>query len=759
MTTYQLGDVFDPGTGINLEDLLHFVSILSGAVEYNTLTDTQKTLLNIRRKAVFNGPELTDLLELLNTLTGAVPLQTIEIDDSTPTPTPTPTDTPTPQVCLTYPESFPIPTGKAGHNVSWTKALILDNLKNTYNEPVEFEIQWRYINDEFGYIGWQSPRFDGPVYLSHDECSYGMASEALPHQFRIRVVTKQDTTPFDTDGSLGQHYTQAELGWFYSNIQEFNADYTPIDSGCENLCGDVSPPSTFESLTTEYQNLPANERQSVTLLGNIVYVDLEGGFYGIEEQMASATDTTPNVPKYLPLNIQSELVGHEGKEIQVTQAYSKLGDDGMVGIFMWGKMIFVDTYEIIEVTPSPTPITDANFFIARDLWFSDESGAIATYGHIRDWDVSAVTNMYRAFHNKESFNEDISGWNVSKVTMMAMTFENAKKFNQDISDWNVSSVTNMNGIFDGASEFNQDIGNWNVENADSMQSMFKDTSFNQNIGGWTTSSALRMSGMFNGNRVFNQDISNWNVSKVKDFGSMFRQAMKFNQPIGKWDVSSAENTNTDNMKSMFYEAYDFNQDLSGWCVYEVSSEPSDFFQNGHPMKSSPEKHPKWGEPCTTLTPVSQMYPLGIDTPLCEFGVKAENGKYHLEGITTEDFDPDTRNHWDNPTLSWEEAPTLIIDPNRTHFDGIHPAGCSRIGFRLDEVWKDSGHPFAISTTPDGTHNGGTELDSVEGNYGWDSDYPTSIDFEFGSAPLTGHTTLYYYCKNHPGMGGMIIVQG
>ena len=32
-----------------------------------------------------------------------------------------------------------------------------------------------------------------------------------------------------------------------------------------------------------------------------------------------------------------------------------------------------------------TALTDGNIDAARDLWFSDEDSAIATYGHIKDW--------------------------------------------------------------------------------------------------------------------------------------------------------------------------------------------------------------------------------------------------------------------------------------------------------------------------------------------------------------------------------------
>ena len=39
------------------------------------------------------------------------------------------------------------------------------------------------------------------------------------------------------------------------------------------------------------------------------------------------------------------------------------------------------------------PLNDSNFQTAVNLWFSDEANATATYGHISDWNVSAVTNM------------------------------------------------------------------------------------------------------------------------------------------------------------------------------------------------------------------------------------------------------------------------------------------------------------------------------------------------------------------------------
>ena len=57
----------------------------------------------------------------------------------------------------------------------------------------------------------------------------------------------------------------------------------------------------------------------------------------------------------------------------------------------------------------------------------------------------------------------------------------------------------------------------------------------------------------------------------------------------------------------------------------------------------------------------------------------------------------------------------------------------------------AGHPFALSTTSDGSHGGGSE-------------YTTGVTRNVGATTLTyvvptGAPTLYYYCTSHSGMGG------
>ena len=179
---------------------------------------------------------------------------------------------------------------------------------------------------------------------------------------------------------------------------------------------------------------------------------------------------------------------------------------------IWNRTLLPHEVNTLYQSPS-LALTDANFTQAIDLWFSDQASATATYGHIRDWNVSGVTNMGNAFHNRASFEEDIGAWDVGNVTNMGSMFKNATAFNQDIGEWNMSAVTNMNNMFQNAATFNQDIGDWNISSVTSMVGVFNIAmSFNQDIGEWDTSAVTNMWTMFQHANSFNQDISKWDVS-------------------------------------------------------------------------------------------------------------------------------------------------------------------------------------------------------------------------------------------------------
>ena len=163
------------------------------------------------------------------------------------------------------------------------------------------------------------------------------------------------------------------------------------------------------------------------------------------------------------------------------------------------------------------PTTKAELQTAVNLYLASNTKqqAINTYGNIKDWDVSDITDMSSIFNSKTlSDSDDITGWNVSKVTTMWGMFSHAT-FNQDISGWDVSNVQYFDRMFQ-SSTFNKDISNW------------KDK----------LSKVISMSYMFKSNSAFNQDISSWDVSNVQYFYGMFESATSFDQDIRNWDVSN-----------------------------------------------------------------------------------------------------------------------------------------------------------------------------------------------------------------------------
>ena len=84
--------------------------------------------------------------------------------------------------------------------------------------------------------------------------------------------------------------------------------------------------------------------------------------------------------------------------------------------------------------------TKADLKAAVQAYDANSTAAIATYGPIAGWNVSAVTDMSWLFYELGNFNADISSWDTSRVTSMAYMFSRASAFNQLVS-LDTSSVT------------------------------------------------------------------------------------------------------------------------------------------------------------------------------------------------------------------------------------------------------------------------------------------------------------------------------
>ena len=125
---------------------------------------------------------------------------------------------------------------------------------------------------------------------------------------------------------------------------------------------------------------------------------------------------------------------------------------------------------------------------ARDVWCTNSTQGLATYGPIGQWQVGAVTDLSHLFCTWgggyqtagcnpacSNFNEDIGHWNVSQVINLQYTFLGASAFNQPLNSWSTSNVVNMRDTFHAASVFNQALDRWDVSKVSDTNRVFYET--------------------------------------------------------------------------------------------------------------------------------------------------------------------------------------------------------------------------------------------------------------------------------------------
>lgn len=90
--------------------------------------------------------------------------------------------------------------------------------------------------------------------------------------------------------------------------------------------------------------------------------------------------------------------------------------------------------------------------------------------HIKDWDVSQITDFNWMFHPANDtclhhFNADISRWDVSSGLSFIKMFSFAIRFNQDISGWRPQNLPadKFDKMFYYAIKFDQKLDDWNLQ--------------------------------------------------------------------------------------------------------------------------------------------------------------------------------------------------------------------------------------------------------------------------------------------------------
>lgn len=88
--------------------------------------------------------------------------------------------------------------------------------------------------------------------------------------------------------------------------------------------------------------------------------------------------------------------------------------------------------------------------VIDDLLSSDaakRNSIISKYGEIKHWNVSHVTHFGYLFHNKNTFNGNLSLWKTSSAKNMERLFCNCFAFNSPLTNFDTSKVTTFYSMF------------------------------------------------------------------------------------------------------------------------------------------------------------------------------------------------------------------------------------------------------------------------------------------------------------------------
>ena len=482
--------------------------------------------------------------------------------------------------------------GSFNHNVGDWNVSAVTNMSNMFNKTYAlsndnkgkinagFSKNQNWLHDWRQYVVIDDTNFQSAVNLWFDNQAEANATYGHISDWNVSAITDMSfafhsRSSFEEDISSWDTSSVKEMNQMFNGANSFNADISNW-----NVSSVTHMVYMFNGAGSFNQNINSWNVSNVVGVGNM--------FRGASSFNQDISDW--NVSSFgglMRLMFAGENNLSDFNKGKIHESFSSNSN----WLYDWRQYVVID---------------DSNFQTAINQWFSNQADANSTYGHIRDWNVSAVTDMSNAFQNRTNFDENITGWDVSNVTKMSFMFNGATSFNQPIGDWNVSSVTYMDSMFKGAHSFDQPIGSWDVSNVKNMVKLFNSAnSFNQDIGNWDTGKVLSMQWMFLGADNFNQDIGNWNTSNVTTMYGMFDAAISFNQDIGDWNVSSVTNMHaifeqttafnqdlsnwdTQSLKifsRMFNDAIAFNQDLSDWNISEATTMGS-MFNNANSLSSS-----------------------------------------------------------------------------------------------------------------------------------------------------------------------------
>ena len=145
---------------------------------------------------------------------------------------------------------------------------------------------------------------------------------------------------------------------------------------------------------------------------------------------------------------------------------------------------------------------------------------------MKDWNVSAVTDMDYAFHIGNP-STGTSRWDTSSVTSMREMFSGARDFTGGSKKGlgtlgHVQRGRHGDRCLASLELQRKGVGSWNVGKVKDMSFMFKDACrFAEDLSEWRPSTCKTTYGMFQNAVEYESDVKDWGLSESTDTKEMF----------------------------------------------------------------------------------------------------------------------------------------------------------------------------------------------------------------------------------------------
>ena len=401
-------------------------------------------------------------------------------------------------------------------------------------------------------------------------------------------------------------------------------------------------------------------------------------------------------------------------------------------------------------------------FLARWKKHKENGTLPVSWPDISTWDVSAVTDMsglFSEFGNHDfATHTDISSWTVSAVTSMSQMFKNCTNFNIDITGWDVTNVTNFEGTFMNCTAFNQDVLNqWTFTNATSTAHiLYNAAAFVQ-----TMDDPITVFPSLTATSITTDLFYTPSPSGFVDTAATYHVKFPYIAPTPVPVYYQFDDSGTTKYISLPAPA----------DITDPSSMPANLTGTissamiGAESIASPAMFFYFGTSSDFDMGLFQSVNVTKFTANGNLTICYEPSHYGIRVVTN--YASGSFGQVDYTATYHTGVPVVVTAAGGDYyFDGVQNStltvdATQNVTYKFDMSDSSlSTHPLRFSFTSDGTHNGGTEITAgvtVSGTAGTAGAYiefvPTVADG--GAGHLLGGGELYYYCVNHPGMGGII----